>query len=69
MKYQKKIEDGLHLRQQKMEVELNRQKTYYDKSADVPAHSEGEEVFVFSRTVKSGQKKNGLHFAEDTEQL
>ena len=69
MKHQRKIEDGLHLRQQKMQVELNRQKTYYDKSAHVPAHSEGEEVFVFFRTVKSGQKKNGLLFTEDTQQL
>ena len=45
-----------------MDVEQERQKSYYDRSKYGPSYKNGEEVLVFNPTVKKGETRKFTSF-------
>ena len=50
-----KLQETHQLMRENMDVEQERQKTYYDRSRYGPSYKVGEEVLVFNPTVKKGE--------------
>ena len=57
-----KLQETHQLKVEFMDIEQERQKTYYDCSRYGPSYKAGEEVLVFNPTVKKGETRNFTSF-------
>ena len=57
-----KLQETHQMMREYMDVEQERQKSYYDRSKYGPSYKVGEVVLVFSPTVKKGEKRKFTSF-------
>ena len=61
-----KLQETHQLMQEYMDVEQERQKSYYDRSKYGPSYKVGEDVLVFNTTVKKGETRKFTSFYRGT---